>query len=91
MEFPKIKATEKISEVTETYKRKVEASILPPDPARIVELVMRVPPSIEHMLPIPPVLESVHSDVVQPLVESLPRFPLTSEPPAFKFKEWVKE
>lgn len=82
---------EKISEITETYKRKVEASIIPPDPLRVVETVMRVPPAIEHMLPIPPLLESIHADVVHPLVESLPRFPLTSEAPEFKWKEWVKE
>ncbi len=91
MEFPKLKPTERITEITETYKRKVEASVIPPDPARIVEYALRIPPTIEHMLPVPPIIESIHDDIVRPLVESLPRFPLTGEPPVAKWKEWIRE
>lgn len=89
--FPKIRPGERLSEITEAYKSKVGASVIPPDPARVVEFVMRVPPTLEHLLPIPPILESIHSDITSPLVESLPRLPLTSEPPITKWKEWIKE
>ncbi|MEM4975869.1 MAG: hypothetical protein QXT64_00920 [Desulfurococcaceae archaeon] len=89
--FEKLKPGTKISELTEAYKRKVESSILPPDPARLVELVLRTLPMIEHMLPVPPILETIHDEVASKLVESLPRLPLTSEPPVIKWKEWVKE
>jgi len=91
VQFEKIEPTKKISEIAETYKRKLEAGMLPPDPARVVEYVLRGLPSLEHILPIPPLLEKIHSEVVEPLVEALPRLPLTSEPPKFKWKEWVKE
>lgn len=84
-------AKEKVKEVAEVYKSKIEGAVLPPDPLRIVEFIMRAPVTIEHLLPIPPILETVHSDVVQPLVESLPRLPLTADFPMFKFKEWIKE
>ncbi|MEM1690498.1 MAG: hypothetical protein QXG48_02760 [Thermofilaceae archaeon] len=89
--FEKLRPSTKISEITEVYKRKVESNILPPDPARIVEYLMRFAPTIEHMLPVPPIIETVHDEVVSKLVESLPRLPLTSEPPVTKWKEWIKE
>jgi hypothetical protein len=89
LKAPEIK--EPLTKITDSYKKKVEASVLPPDPLRIVEAVMRIPPSIEHMLPLPPIIETVHSEVIFPFIESLPRLPLTSEPPVFKWGEWIKE
>lgn len=85
------KANEKISETIDTYKKKIEASILPPDPARTVEFVLRVPIKVEHILPIPPILEKIHSEITSKLVESLPRLPLTSDYPKIKWLEWEKE
>jgi len=80
-----------LEEITNAYKRKVESSILPPDPLRIVVNGLRGPVWIEHVLPIPPILETVHSNVTEPLVEKLPRFPLTGDFPIVKWKEWIKE
>jgi len=89
--FERIRVGDKISAITEAYKRKVEAGILPPDPARLIESGMRTLPSIEHLLPIPPIIEIIHDEIVFKLVESLPRLPLTSEPPITKWREWIKE
>ena len=78
--------------VREAFGRKVEASILPPDPARLIAMgIMRIPPYVEHMLPVPPVIETIHSEIVEPIVESLPRLPLTSEPPSITWGVWVRE
>ena len=87
----KLPSTSAISDIINTYKNKIEAGILPPDPARIVEFILRLPVEVEHMLPIPPVLEYVHSNFTRPLVESLPRLPMTSEPHEFEWLKWIKE
>ncbi|MCR8463640.1 MAG: hypothetical protein QXH55_05630 [Candidatus Korarchaeota archaeon] len=89
--FEKIRPTEKISDIVDTYKKKIESSVIPPDPARILEFIMRGPPTVEHILPIPPVLETIHSEITTKFIEALPRFPLTSDPPIFKWKEWIKD
>ncbi|RLG83084.1 MAG: hypothetical protein DRO39_08840 [Thermoprotei archaeon] len=80
-----------IRDVIDKYKEKLEAGILPPDPARIVEYVLRVPVGVEHILPIPPVLEIVHSEFTRPLVEALPRLPMTSDFHEFEWNKWFKE
>jgi len=80
-----------IEDITETYKKKISASILPPDPLRIFKAVLRGPVMVEHILPIPPVLESIHSNVTEPLIEELPRLPLTGDFPIHRWKEWLKE
>ncbi|RLI43486.1 hypothetical protein DRO69_09240 [Candidatus Bathyarchaeota archaeon] len=80
-----------LRDIIEKYKVKIESGILPPDPARIVELILRVPVEVEHLLPIPPVVEYVHSNFTRPLVESLPRLPMTSEPHEFEWLKWIKE
>ncbi|MEM1820608.1 MAG: hypothetical protein QW498_08725 [Thermofilum sp.] len=87
----KFRPGQKMSEIIDDYKRKLEAGILPPDPARMIELLMRTGPTIEHMLPVPPLIEKVHSEIVKPLVKALPRLPMTSEPPEIKWKEWIRE
>ncbi len=89
--FEKIRPTEKISDIVDTYKKKIESSVIPPDPARILEFIMRGPPTIEHILPIPPVLETIHSEITVKFIEALPRFPLTSDSPIVKWKEWIKD
>lgn len=89
--FDRIRTGDKIRSITESYKRKVEASILPPDPARLIEWSMRGVPELEHFLPIPPIIEIIHDEIVVELVESLPRLPLTSEPPIIRWKEWIRE
>ena len=85
------KAKAGIEEITETYKEKVSKSVLPPDPARVIKAFLRGPVTIEHLLPIPPILEVVHSDVIEPFIEELPRLPLTGDYPIHKWKEWIKE
>lgn len=88
--FEKFKPTTKVSEMIDTYKRKIEAGILPPDPARIVEAILRIPPAIEHTTPLPPILETIHDEVTSKVVESLPRLPMTRAPPVFKWREWIR-
>ena len=91
--MPEIKtpSTSALKEIIDTYKVKIESGILPPDPARIIEFVLRIPVEVEHLLPIPPVTEYIHTNFTKPMVESLPRLPLTSEPHEFKWLEWIKE
>jgi len=78
-------------EIIDRYKEKIEAGILPPDPARIIEFVLRIPVEVEHLLPIPPVLEYVHANFTRPLVEALPRLPMTSEPHEWEWLRWIRE
>ena len=80
-----------LREIMDKYKAKIESGILPPDPARIIEFVLRIAPMLEHLLPIPPILEYVHSNFTQPVVESLPRLPMTSDFPAYEWMKWYKE
>ena len=80
-----------IKNILDKYKDKIEAGILPPDPARVFEFLLRIPVEAEHTLPIPPVLESIHSSFTQPLVESLPRLPMTSDFHQFEWMKWIKE
>jgi len=80
-----------ISEIIDIYKRKLEAGIIPPDPARVVEFALRGPVVVEHLLPIPPIIEYAHTRVVKPFVDSLPRLPLTSDFHEFAFLAWIKE
>ncbi|RLG85006.1 MAG: hypothetical protein DRO39_06595 [Thermoprotei archaeon] len=80
-----------LREIIERYKSKIEGGILPPDPARIVEFVLRLPVEVEHVLPIPPLLEYVHSNFTRPLVEALPRLPMTSDFHEWEWLKWVRE
>lgn len=80
-----------VEEITDTYKRKVEKSVLPPDPARVIKNFLRGPVSLEHLVPIPPILETIHNDITERVIEMLPRLPLTSDFPIHKWKEWIKE
>jgi len=80
-----------LREVIDTYKSKLEGGILPPDPARILEFALRVPVEVEHVLPIPPILETVHGNFTRPLVESLPRLPMTSDFHEFEWLRWIRE
>jgi hypothetical protein len=84
-------SSEGAREIVDKYKSKIEGNVIPPDPLRLVEGILRLPVTVEHVLPIPPVLEYVHSNFTQPLVEALPRLPLTADFPDFKWLEWRKE
>jgi len=76
-----------ISEIMDAFKKKIEGGILPPDPARVVKWVLDVYPEVEHITPLPPLVEHVHKEIVVPLIEKLPRLPMTAE---FPFKDWEK-
>jgi hypothetical protein len=56
-----------------------------------VEALLRVPVEVEHIVPVPPVLEFVHSNFTNPMVEALPRLPMTSDFHKFSWMEWIKE
>jgi len=80
-----------LREVIDRYKVKLEAGILPPDPARIAEFALRTFVEVEHVLPVPPILEQVHSGFTRPLVESLPRLPMTNDFHEWEWLKWLKE
>ena len=74
-------------DVMRDYMKKIQGGILPPDPARLIKGALDLPPKVEHILPIPPLIEYVHDKATVPLIEKLPRLPMTSE---FPFEEWLK-
>lgn len=80
-----------LRDIIDKYKAKLEGNMLPPDPARIVEFILRIPVEAEHVLPIPPILETIHSSFTRPLVESLPRLPMTADFHEFEWLKWIKE
>jgi hypothetical protein len=80
-----------LRDIIDKYKAKLEGNMLPPDPARIVEFILRIPVVAEHVLPIPPILETIHSSFTRPLVESLPRLPMTADFHEFEWLKWIKE
>jgi hypothetical protein len=80
-----------VEEATREFTSKVSKGILPPDPARIAGAVLEIPPAVEHALPLPPLLEKVHSEITEQVVEKLPRLPLTSDFPIRKWKEYRVE
>ena len=73
------------------WTEKLTKSVLPPDPARIVKNILRIPAAIEHVSPLPPLIERIHSEFTEPLIEKLPRLPLTGDFPIFEWKKWIKE
>jgi len=87
----KAPTTAAIREIMDIYKVKLESGVLPPDPARIIEFALRIPVEIEHALPVPPILEYVHTNFTKPMVESLPRLPMTSDFHEFEWLKWIKE
>lgn len=76
-----------LSKIMDKYKEKIEGGILPPDPARNIRRVLDFIVETEHALPVPPVIETIHKEVTVPLIEKLPRLPMTAE---FTSKEWLK-
>lgn len=85
-ELPKFESQE-LDEFFREYEKKLKAGILPPDPARVVVEMLSTYPEIEHVLPIPPVIEKVHAEVVEPTIEKLPRLPMTAD---FPIRAWKK-
>ena len=80
-----------ISGIMDTFKRKIEGGVLPPDPARVLKFALDGPVKIEHVLPLPPLIEKVHHELTVPLIEKLPRLPMTAEFPFVKWEEYKVE
>ena len=81
-----------LSKLMELYTRKLkEGGILPPDPLRVAERILRIPVEIEHVLPVPPVLEYIHSRFTEPAVQAAPRLPMTMDFPEFEYLKWIPE
>jgi len=66
-----------IKDMMDEFKKKFEEGVLPPDPARVVTEVLEIGPEVEEATPLPPVIRKIHSEVVLPFVERLPRLPMT--------------
>jgi len=80
-----------LQEEINIWKEKIEKSLLPPDPARIVKAALRVPATIEHVSPLPPLIERVHAEFTEKMIEKLPRLPLTGDFPIHEWEKWIKE
>ncbi len=81
----------RMEEYVREFTEKVKKGVLPPDPLRTLEFVLRTWPSIEHALALPPLVEKLHSEVVEPMIEKAPRLPLTGDYPIIKWKEYRTE
>jgi len=62
-----------------SFERKLREGVLPPDPARIVKEILEMPAEIEHATPLPPLIETLHKELGEPLIEKLPRLPMTRD------------
>lgn len=80
-----------LDEELRVWMDKLQKSLLPPDPARTVEAILRIPTTVEHILPIPPIIEKLHNAFTEKLIESLPRLPLTGDYPITEWLKWRKE
>jgi len=80
-----------ISHIMDEFKDKIEGGILPPDPARVIKWIMDAYPEIEHIVPLPPLVEHIHNEIIVPMIEKLPRLPMTAEFPFKKWEEWKRE
>jgi len=69
----------RIREAVSEFESKRREGVLPPDPARIVKEVIEIPAEVEHTTPLPPLIEKIHRDIGIPLVEKLPRLPMTRD------------
>jgi len=78
---------EEISE----WASKIQKGVLPPDPGRVVREILESPIEIEHVLPIPSIVEDIHAEHVEPAIEDLPRLPMTGDFPIEKWKKWRRE
>jgi len=67
--------------------KKIERKILPPDPARIIKEILSIPANIEHVTPLPPLIERIHTEVEKLVEEKLPRLEQMGE---FTKKEFGK-
>jgi len=77
-----------INKIMNRYKDKIRGGVLPPDPARVLKVFpFDFGADIEHVLPVPPIIETIHSELLVPLVEKMPRFPMTAE---FAFRRWLE-
>lgn len=73
------------------WQRKLRKGLLPPDPARIADYILSQPASIEHATPLPPVIEYIHANLTEKVVENLPRLPMTGDFPKHEWLRWIKE
>jgi len=80
-----------LDEEMRIWMEKLTKSVLPPDPLRIVEWILSKPAEVEHIVPLPPLVERIHSEFVEPMIEKLPRLPLTGDAPIEEWLKWKKE
>ena len=69
-----------IDEIMEAHREKIQTRPLPPDPARLIVYVLGAGARIEHILPLPPILETIHKKVHNIVEAEMPRLPGTAAP-----------
>jgi hypothetical protein len=79
-----------LNEIMRNYEEKIKNELLPPDPANLADVLLRIPVELEHMIPIPPVLGYLHENYVEPALEALPKLPMTSTVPPESFLRYFK-
>jgi len=76
-----------VDEIKLMAGKKLEEKILPPDPARIIAKALSLPPDIEHVTILPPLIERIHKVVNELVEEKLPRLKQMAE---FEKREWLE-
>jgi len=85
------KMGEGIEEFTRGFTNKVQKGVLPPDPARVIVEGLREGANLEHVSPLPPLIERVQKEFTEPGLKELPRLPLTSDFPVREWMTWKEE
>jgi len=80
-----------VDEEMRIWMDKLNKSLLPPDPARVVKFVLSLPATVEHVSPLPPLIERVHGEFTEKMIEKLPRLPMTGDFPIKEWERWIKE
>lgn len=76
-----------LRQILDEFKAKIEAGVLPPDPAEVIDYLLSIGAALEHVIPVPPLIEYIQVNVVDPFAASLPKLPLTA---TFPKEEWLK-
>jgi len=85
MAYSPEKGTEALNKLVAEYGEKIKTQLLPPDPARMIDNIAGIGVRLEHILPIPPIAETVHNFLHNLVETKLPRLPQMS---AFEKEEF---
>jgi len=82
--------SEVIDRILVEFKEKVTTNLLPPDPARIIDHFVEEGAVIEHIIPLPPIIETIHAEIHNLVETKLPRLDQMAATPFEGYKSYPK-